>query len=223
MSAASAADIAKLDQVFKTLRVEGEKSMSGLLTQAMVFAIQSAVKATAPGASSTRSGMAKKYKTRPLAPISDAYMYFNPKTKFLFSRPTPISGYKSKGLIRVAKGIKAWEKRKNDWKMIPYIKGVTPEEKRNIPFYGAAKTGFLSAYRQLGKQVESIPDSSKPYSSVAKRLFGFDQYIIVTNEVDYAAIISPMAAETGMQKAAKRMLKTYEATFNRLTERANSR
>jgi hypothetical protein len=217
----TAADIAKLGEAFKLLRVEGEKSMSGLIKQTAIFAIQSATKATEPGSSGSVKGMAKKFKVRPLVPV-DGYLYRNPQTGFIFRRQQPVKSFKARGLERIRRGIKFWDKRKSAWGVMAYIKGVTPEKRRSIPFYGSAKSGFLKALGSLGKKdawTEGKP-SNKIYASVIKRLHGFDQFVSITNEVGYASVISPGAAETGMQKASARMLKTYASTIERLTAKA---
>jgi hypothetical protein len=70
-------------------------------------------------------------------------------------------------------------------------------------------------YRSFGRQADTGDASKKPLADVVKT----EQSIKMTNLVEYAAKISPMAGVIGLNHAEKRMRKSYESMIERAVKK----
>jgi hypothetical protein len=206
-------DVSRIDSLLKRILMATTKATPDLLTQAFVFAVQSATKATKPGPSGRVSTMAKPFKVRPIEslPAQAGHWYLWTKkdgSKRMIQIPREIRN--SKNLSPVVRGIKRWDKKANSWAWWPTMqKGKYASGKAGkIPNYGAAKAGFLHMLGKLGRP-QDTGELRSSLATVSRRLSGLDQGITGVNEVSYASITSPDAAQIGLDKAASRLEHTY--------------
>ena len=216
------AEVDRLRGVLQNIVATTRKKMPNLLKQVFIFAVQSAVKATHPGAAGRPSKMAKKFRIRPVVKGIQqfgGYYWYRYRDRAgqpqafrsdrLISRTVSKSG-KSRGIQMITEGVKYWSKRTHGWDAMP-IAGTAgstaTERKQRIPHYGAAKVGFIMMLRAMGKPAET--DGENGNLATVLRNFGDTAWIKGINEVGYAAKTSPRAAEIGIQKATNRIEATY--------------
>jgi hypothetical protein len=230
-------DMQKLSSAMLHVEKATGKSMYGINEQAMHFALQSAAKATPPGTRSSYQ-LAKKHAFRPLVSLKNVgYMaYLLPDGKRyrinyrkgrtyiyqaengkIFSTPSPI---RNKGVTRIkpakrlTKGIKAWDKKQNKWEYIPYdgTKRDESDKRFRIPGAGGAKRGWLNAMSSKGHVSKS---SGRLHIITGKHTLTED-YISVTDKVEYAYKIAPRSVEIGIQKAKGRLIGTYKKKLEKI-------
>ena len=110
-------EIDKLKTVLDRISGELKKSSVDILRQAMIFAIQSAAKATAPGKTSLPSKLADKFKYRPIEKYKGPPLYVNEKTGYMFEAN---EGPKSKKVRKITRAWKYWDKGKGSFATKPY-------------------------------------------------------------------------------------------------------
>lgn len=212
----------ELESTLAHIASETGKSRADLNKQAMVFALQSATKATSPGAQSKVSTLAAKHKYRPIVGMKSQhakgeYLYKSDSGKLLgLSSMLSRRSLAKRGFTRVESAFKAWDKKAGSWKLRPYLgnkkSGFDPAAKGGkIPGYGAAKAGWIHALRKLGKSGDT-GERQGDYSDVRRGV----ESLSVTNLVRYVGRTSPRAAEIGVQSAERRMWKSYEKRINQI-------
>lgn len=243
------ADIARLSRVFERAQTELKKDIRDLTRQAMIFAIQSAAKATGPGTASSPSKLPDQYKFRRIIkyPGSDfryAYRKRNGK-EGMFTTAKRISRkqVEKRGLRLLKRNIEIWDRRLYCTRMVPYFGTATGKyDKKSrvgrIPHYGAAKAGWLKALGRLPKAksafkmtlFELAESALKAAADAAENRYvptprvsevkQKDSYgLIVENVVKYVTIISPNAAPEAMRKTANRMEKIIQAAADKAARR----
>ena len=210
-------DVKRLNKLLNFVADNTSRSMSSLVKQSAITAIQSAAVATKPGTQASTKGLAQKFKYRPIVGMKamfakGSYMYKSIDTDKIFvsdnfiSEPTLIKRHLR--LIKFA--FKAWSKKANKWSFIPYFgsktSGFDPSAKGGkIPGYGAAKSGWLKALRFFGKPENTADNVKGQVSSVNMNLTGKNPFASITNLVDYVSKIAPDSARIGIQKATNRL------------------
>jgi hypothetical protein len=233
-------DMQKLSKAMLHVEKATGKSMYSINKQAMFFALQSAAKATPPGTRASYN-LTKKHKLRPLVSLKSVNMlaYQLPNGKIIQSKDTSgrlhiyqadngkifstnkairerhLRGAKKiKEARKLTKAIKMWDKKANTWKYIPYAGEKRDESEKifKIPGAGAAKRGWLGAMG-AGKSIKN--QSGKLYTVSSKHNFTED-YISVTDKVEYTSIIAPEAAEIGIKKATGRLVGSYKKKLEKI-------
>lgn len=213
-------DIARIGKTLDNVERVLKKDVSHIIRQTAIFAIQSATKATEPGKQSKVSKLPKKFKFRALVKIPDsAGYYYQTEDGKIFKAKGKIRT-SGKTIKRVTKGIKAWSKKQKKFIYIPYAgtKRDESDKRFKIPFYGAAKAGWLLSYKKLSKKSIDIADNRqgrKKYNRVKVR----SDLVEVTNLVSYASKTSPNAARIGLSKASNRLEKSWMPKVERKLER----
>lgn len=211
------ADLSKLSGLCLEIVKKTEKKLSDVLTQAAVFAIRSAAKATEPGDKSKKSALEDKYKYRPIVtayPVSDPFTHFyfyhyNGKT---FSTPEIISDetMNRKHITMVEKAYRFWNKSADNFDLTPYTGSSSGYDKKSkfgkIPNAGVGKQGWNGALGRLGKPSDG---EDAKYSEVKRNFFGLDQFVEVINKIGYVAKTSPASAQRGVEAAESIMRNTY--------------
>ena len=210
-------DIRKLSKTFDRMSIVLGRDRESLIKQTAIFAVQSAVKATGPGKSGKVSKLPKKFKFRPLVKIPETSGYFytqDGENIFRTSQPINVKAKRNKdrGIKRITKGIKMWNKKTKGFTYLPYIGAKRDESDRRfkIPFAGSAKVGWLKSLNKLDKKPVDIGEnkrSSKRFGRVTRR----PGLIEIVNLVSYAAKISPQSARIGLAKASRRLDKIMQA------------
>ena len=207
-----------LQQVSRVLKKDTQK----LIMQTMVFALQSAAKATDPGRGTNLSRLPKKFRVRPLVKIPENEgFYYKDKSGQIFKTDQKIPPAKARRRgLTVMKGIKTWDKERNQWTYVPYAgtKRDESDKRFKIVFAGAAKGGWLKAYKDLGKKNVNLGEtrkSKKKYTRVIKRT----DLIEVTNLVLYISKISPQSANIGLTKAGNRLEKVWMPKIEKQLEK----
>jgi len=190
-----------------------------------IYAIQSATKATEPGSKGTVKGMAKKYRFRPLVDIPKGEgVYYLTDDGSIFKSPKALSSgvVRKRSLKRIKKGIKAWSNKQKKFTYIPYPQGKKNESdpRFKIPFAGAAKAGWLSAYRRLdSKRQVDLGNDNKQSGKRYSRVVVSPGRIQIENLVRYAGKTSPAAARIGLSKAASKLENVWIPRAERRIER----
>lgn len=208
----------RLSRLLTKISYETGKDMYDLVRQAMIFGVQSAVKATKPGKSATADGLAKKYKFRPILKFSQKSGYFyelmNGKT---FRTEEPLAPWMyaqtARGNIKrhIEQVIQWWDKKANEWKYSAYTGDTESQKFLRIPHAGAAKVGWYGSLARLGKTAGGVGDNNPGrLSKTVVRKGRLDAGIAVINLVDYTGKTSPDSAQIGLENAEKRLVKTYE-------------
>ena len=213
-------DVRKLTRMMERIAANTRKELPDLTKQSMIFALQSATKATEPGTSGKASKLPQKYKFRRLVKQpSGSFYYINIKTGFIFDAKQKPKRAKQRGLRR-AKSIEIWSKKKGGFDYLP-----TAESKRNkskkifkVPHAGAGKAGWTSALKLLGKPGDT-GEEKKDLSRLAVAKNATAISMEVTNLVDYVAITSPESARKGLAAATKRIEKIYLPKLEKKIER----
>lgn len=209
----------RLDNVVNVLG----KDRNVMIKKIAEWALVSAVKVTEPGNGGMTAKLAKKFRIRPLKPIpaTFGYYYKNKDTGNIFKSETPIRVKRNGNIKAIKKGVKYWNAKRKAFSYIPYDgnKANAAEKVFKIPYAGAGKAGWKSAYKNLVKKRVNLGDEnrrqSKPFSRVIKRPGAIE----ITNLVSYVAKISPQAARVGLRKASNRFEGQYKKQIERRIER----
>lgn len=186
------------------------RSLKSAVTQVSLLTIKSAIVATKPGTAATVKGMGVKQKFRraeKMPPSENWYEYTTSDGEVkMFKAKAKLS--KDKGRKRVTKGVKVWHKKNNRWVWTPWMgKADRSKSLFRIPHYGAAKAGWLNAYKAFGKVVTETDKKARKrktrvtYSNGAQG----DALITIENLVTYAKKISPLSGVVAMRSAARQM------------------
>jgi hypothetical protein len=214
-------EIDKLKTVLDRISGELKKSSVDILRQAMIFAIQSAAKATAPGKTSLPSKLADKFRYRPIEKYKGPPLYVNEKTGYMFAANTEP---KSKKVRKITRAWKYWDKGNGAFAMKPYTgtaeKKYDKEKKfGRIPYAGAAKAGWLKALNRL-PQAPGYSDAGAETGTAMPIVIesrSDDQHgISVENVIRYIGKTSPNAANTGLHSATNRMIGAYKKKISDL-------
>jgi len=212
-------DVLRIQSLIKHVDRTLNKDTTHIMRAALVFALQSAAKATKPHGTSKLSKMSKKYRFRPLVPIPIAVGYFYADGERIFRRDKIIPKKKAEaiGLVRIKKGYKAWDKKRHGFVYIPvlYTKRDETDKIAKIPGAGAAKAAWLQAYQKLtGKTTDT-----EGIKSVLHQTRMSNDFMSVLNKVGYASNTSPQAARIGLSKAANKLEKLWLPRIERRIER----
>ncbi|HCE42300.1 MAG TPA: hypothetical protein DET40_01975 [Lentisphaeria bacterium] len=211
------ADIDRVGRLLHKISYETGRDMFGLVRQAMIMALQSSAKATKPGKSGTATGLAKKYKQRPILSSSvKAGYYYELQDGKTFRTDEEITLWHNSRTLqnvkrRLDKVIQWWNKKQGGWDYTAYT--GTPEQEKflKIPHAGAGKVGWYGSLAKLGKGQGGYGDNNGGALSKAHIQRGqLEAGIAVTNMVDYVSKTSPESASTGLANAEQRMIKTFE-------------
>ena len=214
-------EIDKLKTVLERISGEWKKSSVDILRQAMIFAIQSAAKATAPGNTSLPSKLADKFKYRPIEKYKGTPLYVNEKTGYMFAANTEP---KSKKIRKINRAWKYWDKGNGAFATKPYTgtaeKKYDKEKKfGRIPYAGAAKAGWLKALNQL-PQAPGYSDAGAETGTampiVIESRSDSQHGISVENVIRYIGKTSPNAASIGLRSATNRMIGSYKKKISDL-------
>lgn len=207
----------RLERAMQILSQQCGRRISDIVQQASIMAIQSATKATHPSRASSPKTLPKGKRFRPLVampPDSFWYVYESKKGQKLFKAKQMITPRRD--LKRVTKAVEVWSKRQQKMIYRPWI-GPKDESKKifRIPHAGAAKAGWIGAYRRLGKPGADT-NGMDNLTTVQDFRTAFGRTINIINEVSYVSKTSPFSALEGLATASKRMLKTAEAGIDKL-------
>lgn len=217
------ADVARMSRILKRIETELGKDITKITRQGMIYAIQSAAKATAPGTASSPKKLPTKYKYRPIERYRDGINRYELGGKIVtLEQRLSDKSLEARGGKRITRGYRIWRKRSGAWGMIPYSGDITGKWDKEspiarIPHAGAAKGNWLRALGKLGGKSEKIDDQGKlppPSVRIARRLTEYS--IEVGNRVRYISITSPNAARDAMRMAANRMAKAYSKKIKEL-------
>lgn len=205
-------EIDRLAAVLNKISGELKKSSASILRQAMIFAVQSAAKATGPG-TRTPAKLQDKYKYRPIERYrTDPPLYINKDTGYMFSSDKK----PRRGNVRsVNRAFKYWNKSKGQFDFKPYTgTGTKKYDKESkfgrIPHAGAAKAGWLKALNRLpGGPGYGDTGTGNAQPIVAENRSLTQHQIMVRNIIRYAGAISPNAASQGISSATSRMIGSY--------------
>lgn len=204
----SQSDLERLAQLFRQVESTVHRETPALIRQSIIFALQSATKATKPGTRSKLSTLEKKYRFRPLVPLSGNF-YHDPATGNVFDAGRQLSRGEvaKRGLKKVTKGIKIWDRKANRFIVRPYAgtKVDTSDPLFKIPNAGAAKAGWLMAYRRLSGKAADLGGIRANLAAVKISSVMAE----VVNKVRYVSTISPDSAAAGVAAARARMEKIY--------------
>lgn len=199
---------------------ETSKGTSQMIKQASIWALQSASKATPPGAGLNVKRLAQRFRFRPIEriPESEGYWYAWAKKgakgvdgRFFRSTKKLSSGVKSGRLIKIKYGIKYWSKRRNRWSYVPYWNGSSSRPRKydknvkrgRIPSAAAAKYGWLRSLGQLSKK--SVSKGNVWHADQAANLLLRKYSMVATNRVSYVRKVAPHSASIALTKTAKRL------------------
>lgn len=209
-------EIENLANVIKIIERDLGKSSASILRQAMIFAVQSAAKATEPGRAGTPAKLPDKYKYRPITKYQpETPLYINDDTGFTFeSAKRP----KGRNVRKITRAWEFWNKAKGKMDAKPYKgTGKAKYDKENrfskIPHAGAAKAGWLKALNRLPKAPgysDAGASTGKAQPIVQEIHSGEMHQILVDNIVRYIGKTSPNAANAGMANATNRMIGSYK-------------
>jgi hypothetical protein len=209
-------EIEKLAQVINIIERDLGKSSASILRQSMIFAVQSAAKATEPGRAGTPSKLPDKYKYRPITKYQpETPLYINDDTGFTFeSAKRP----KGRNIRKITRAWEFWNKAKGKMDHKPYKgTGKAKYDKENrfskIPHAGAAKAGWLKALNRLPKAPgysDTGASTGKAQPIVQEIHSGEMHQILVENIVRYIGKTSPNAANIGLANATNRMIGSYK-------------
>ncbi|HCE46172.1 MAG TPA: hypothetical protein DET40_21720 [Lentisphaeria bacterium] len=210
-------DVERVGRLLNKISYETGRDMYSLIRQAMIMALQSSAKATKPGKSGTATGLAKKYKQRPILSSSVKagfyYELLNGKTFRTDEEIMPWTHGKTLQNVkrRLDKVIQWWNKKQGGWDYTAYTGAPEQEKFLKIPHAGAGKVGWYGSLAKLGKSADGTNDNNASALSKASIQRGnLEAGIAVTNMVDYVSKTSPESASTGLANAEKRMIKTFE-------------
>ena len=209
-------EIDRLKLVLDKIGGELNKSSADILRQAMIFAIQSAAKATAPGKTQLPSKLPDKYKYRPIERYrGNPVLYINESNGYVFqSDITP----KRKNVRRITRAWKYWDKSKGQFSAKPYTGTATKKYDKDkkfgrIPYAGAAKAGWLKALNRLPKAPgysDGEAQTGKALPIVTESKGNGQHGISVENIIKYIGKTSPNAANIGLSSATNRMIGAYK-------------
>jgi len=203
------------------------KDKNEMIKQVGIFATRSAAILTKPGEKANPSKLAKKYKFRPLVKIPESFGYFyTADGENIFRVDKPISmrkkRNKERGLKRVTKGIKIWNKKQRRFTYLPYIgtKVDTTDRRFKIPYAGSGKAGWVKTLLQIDQKAkESIETDLKKGGKRYGKLTQRDGLMVITNLVSYVAKTSPRSAVQGLRNASNKFKGTYKKSIDRRIER----
>jgi len=199
------------------------KDKNEMIKQVAIFSTRSAAIRTAPGEKSNPSKLAKKYKFRPLVKIPESFGYFyTADGENIFRVDKPISmrkkRNKERGIKRVTKGIKIWNKKQRRFTYLPYIgtKVDTTDRRFKIPYAGAGKAGWVKTLLQIDQKAKESIDTDlkkglKRYGTLIQR----DGIIVITNNVSYVSKTSPRSAVEGLRKGSNKFNGMYKKRIER--------
>jgi hypothetical protein len=209
----SQSDVARINEIIHKI-AKSARRVKGITTQAMVFALQSAAKATKPGSGTSLKNLPRKFRLRPIETMPTTYFWYRWITGTgntgIFRSDSQIRDRKD--ITRIKRGIKFWNRKIQGWDYIPYEGGAgkynDSQPRARIPFAGWAKLGWLWNLSLLGgKQPDVSPRA--PVSEFSRRETANEINLRVVNRVDYAYKTSPQSAAIGLEKARNRIEKIY--------------
>jgi len=209
----SQSDVARINEIIHKI-AKSARRVKGITTQAMVFALQSAAKATKPGSGTSLKKLPRKFRLRPIETMPTTYFWYRWITGTgntgIFRSDSQIRDRKD--ITRIKRGIKFWNKKSQDWDYIPYEGGAGKynegEKRARIPAAGWAKLGWLKTLPALGgKQPDVSPRAA--VSTLTRRETANDISLRADNLVAYIHRTSPQSAAIGIEKARNRIEKIY--------------
>lgn len=229
IEASNGGEVPALRKSIARIARKAGKKQKNIARQAIVFAVESAAKATYPGAGKNVNALPKKYRFRPVEKIVNStffwYKWLTSSGKFgFFKSDQDIKNRKNGSLKKILRGIKYWNKNRQGWDYLPFEGAgkYHPEAKRGkIPHAGWAKLGWILSLRKLGKKAP-LPSGKKPRGSIStciSRHTETEAYYEVTNNIDYISKTSPQSAAIGLQKAKNKIDNYYLKKFGIEIER----
>ena len=201
--------LAELDRNMVKLANVSRRSMKSVVKQVSLLVIKSAIVATKPGKSATIKGISVKNKFRKpeKMPASENWYQYTTADgeEKMFHAKAKLKN--AKGRKRVAKGVKVWHKKLKRWVWTPWTgKADRSKSLFKIPHYGAAKAGWMNAYKAFGKTVtETDKHARKRKTRVTYGTTTQDALITIENLVKYTKKISPLSGAKAMRSAANQM------------------
>jgi hypothetical protein len=222
-------DLRNLSWVLSEVDKKTDILAEDLLMQGGAFAVTSAAKATEPGNKSDPRKMAVKHRFRPIEKmVGISEFWYKKETEsgktyfFKSSKNIRIRKKKNKGLKKLKKGIKFWNKRKKKFDYMPTEskKKYDKSDKRTkIKYAGVAKLGWLKSFSNFKFNI----DVKRRVSKLTKDFKGTNKGIRIDNLVEYVSKTSPQSVQVGLRAAAKRMMKIYKIKSDQMINRLNRR